>query len=125
MHSALSGHVSKKKLPGMAGETSDAISAYTRIKVTEAPRSLGMPKEECPEIRIRIPPRQRPRSCKTVDDPAVPLERFFFGDPVAGLPWERKFEELIFERLRKSTFLGNVFTCARSSDYSYRYLWTP
>ena len=47
-------------LPGMPGETNDAISAYTRVKMPEAPRWFRMPKEDCFEIWIRIPPRQRP-----------------------------------------------------------------
>ena len=34
----------------MAGETSDAISAYTQVKMTEAPRLLRMPSRECLEI---------------------------------------------------------------------------
>ena len=38
------------KLPGMAGETIDAISAYTQVKMTEAPRLLRMPNKECLSI---------------------------------------------------------------------------
>ena len=48
------------KLPGMAGETSVAIFAYTQVQVTEALLLLQLPKEESPEIWVRIPPRQRP-----------------------------------------------------------------
>ena len=58
------------KLLGMAGETSDAISAYTRVKMTEAPRLLRMPKEECPEMWIRIPPRQIPTGWDNIEDPS-------------------------------------------------------
>ena len=47
------------KLLGLAGEPSDAVSAYTQVKMTEAPRMLRLPKEESPEILIRIRPRQR------------------------------------------------------------------
>ena len=56
------------KLLGMAGETSDAISAYTRVTMTEAPRLLRMPKEECPEMWIRIPPRQIPTGGDNIED---------------------------------------------------------
>ena len=58
------------KLLGVAGETSDAISAYTRVKMTEAPRLLRMPKEECPEMWIRIPPRQIPTGWDDIEDPS-------------------------------------------------------
>ena len=36
------------KLPGMTGETSDAISAYTHVKVTEG--LLRLPNEGCLEF---------------------------------------------------------------------------
>ena len=58
------------KLLGMAGETSDAISAYTQVTMTEAPRLLRMPKEECPEMWIRIPPRQIPTGGDNIEDPS-------------------------------------------------------
>ena len=35
------------KLLGVAGETSDAISAYTQVKMTGAPRLLRMRKDKC------------------------------------------------------------------------------
>ena len=58
------------KLPGMAGETSDAMSAYTRVTMTEAPRLLRMPTEECPEMWIRIPPRQISTGGDNIEDPS-------------------------------------------------------
>ena len=78
------------KLLDMVGETGDAISTYTQVKMTEAPRLLRMPKEECPEIWIRIPPRQRPHGWNKIEDPAVLLERNLCGHPLAGLLWKRK-----------------------------------
>ena len=47
------------KLLGVTGETSDAVSAYTRVKMTEALRLLRLPLEVCLEIWIRIVPRQK------------------------------------------------------------------
>ena len=32
-----------------------------------------------------------------MEDPVVPLERNLYGHPVAGLSWERQFEEVLFE----------------------------
>ena len=84
--------------PGMARATSDAISAYTQVKMTEAPRLLRLPKEECPEIWIRIPPRQRPTNCNNIDDPLVHFDRNFYGHPLARLLWERSFEDVLFEK---------------------------
>ena len=65
------------KLLGMTGEKCDAISAYTQVKVTEAPRLLRMPKEERPAIWIRIPPRQMSKSWDKIDDPSMHLEENF------------------------------------------------
>ena len=67
------------ELLGMAGETSDAISACTQVKMTEAPRLSRLQKEECPEIWVRIPPRQRSKSCDKFDGLVVPLERHLHG----------------------------------------------
>ena len=86
------------ELLGMAGETSDLISAYTQVKMTEVPRFLRMPKEGCPEIWISIPLRQRPKGWSSIEDPVVPLERNFFGHPLAGLLWERNVEEVTVEQ---------------------------
>ena len=61
------------KLFGTAGGASDAISAYTQVKMTEAPRLPEMPKEECPEIWIVIPPQQRQKDWNNTDDPVVLL----------------------------------------------------
>ena len=96
------------KLPGMAGETSDAISAYSQVKMTEAPRLSRLPKEECPEMWIRLPPRQRLTSWNNIDDLVGPLERNLkWSPPVASRLWWRKFEEVLFEKeWEKGTNLG-------------------
>ena len=47
------------KLPGLVGETSDANSPHSQVKMTEALRLLRLPLEVCPEIWIRIVPRQK------------------------------------------------------------------
>ena len=69
----------------VVGETGDANSAYTQVKITEAPRLLRLPKEECPEIRIRIPQWQRPECCDNIDDLVVLLERNLYDHPLVFL----------------------------------------
>ena len=66
------------KVPGMTGVTGDAVWAFTQVKMTEAPRLFRLPQEECPELWIRIPPRQRPKGWDKIDDLVVPLERNFY-----------------------------------------------
>ena len=36
------------KLPDCDGQTADAVSAYTQVKLEDAPRLLNVPKSECP-----------------------------------------------------------------------------
>ena len=43
------------RLPGCAGQAADAISAYTQVKMEDAPSLLKIPKSECPDIWIRPP----------------------------------------------------------------------
>ena len=46
------------QLLGRAWKISDAVLACTLVEMTEAPRLLRLPEEECPEIWIRNPPGQ-------------------------------------------------------------------
>ena len=41
--------------PDCDGQAVDAVSAYTQVKMEDAPRLLRIPKSECPDIRIRLP----------------------------------------------------------------------
>ena len=64
-------------LPGCAGQAADAVSAYTHVKMEDAPR------------------HKWPKSWSDIENPVVLLERNFYGHPVAGLFWERQFEEVL------------------------------
>ena len=43
------------RLPGCAGQAADAVSAYTQVKMEDAPKFLKIPKSECPDTWIRLP----------------------------------------------------------------------
>ena len=43
------------RLPRCAGQAADAVSAYTQVKMEDAPKLLKIPKSECPDIWIRWP----------------------------------------------------------------------
>ena len=36
------------RLPGCAGQAADAVSAYTQVKMEDAPKLLRIPNSECP-----------------------------------------------------------------------------
>ena len=73
------------RLPGCDGQAADAVSAYTQVKMEDAPGSLKIPKSECPDIWIRLPRHKWPKSWSSIEDPVVPLERNLYGHPLAGL----------------------------------------
>ena len=73
------------RLPGCAGQAADAVSAYTQVKMEDAPKLLKFPKSECPIIWIRLPRHKWPKSWSSMEDPVVLLERNLYGHPLAGL----------------------------------------
>ena len=83
------------RLHGCAGQAADAVSAYTQIKMEDAPTLLKIPKSECPDIWLRLPKHTWPKSWSSMEDPVVPLERNLYGHLLAGLLWERHFEKVL------------------------------
>ena len=71
------------RLPGCDGQASDAVSAYTQVKMEDAHKLLQIPKSECPDIWIRLPRHKWPKSWSSMEDPVVPLERNLYGHPLA------------------------------------------
>ena len=49
-------------LPGCDGQAADAVSAYTQVKMEDAPTLLKIPKSECPDTWIRLPRHKWPKS---------------------------------------------------------------
>ena len=92
------------RLPGCDGQAADAISAYTEVKMEDAPKLLKIPKSDCPDIWVRLPRHEWPRSWSSMEDPVVPLEWNVYCHPLAGLLWERQFEKILlqhsFEKVR-------------------------
>ena len=41
--------------PCRDGQAADAVSAYTQVKLEDAPRLLRIQKSECPDVWIRLP----------------------------------------------------------------------
>ena len=85
------------RLPGCAGQAADAVSAYTQVKMEDAPKILKIPKSECPDIWIRLPRHKWPKSWSSMEDPVVPLEQNLYGHPLAGLFWKRQFETILMK----------------------------
>ena len=85
------------RLPGCDGQSAEAVSAKTQVKMEDAHKLLKIPKSECPDIWIRPPRHKWPKSWSSIEDPVVPLERNLYGHPLAGLLWERQFEKVLLQ----------------------------
>ena len=85
------------RLPGCTKQAADAVSAYTQVKMEDAPTLLEITKSECPDIWIRLPKHTWPKSWSSMEDPVVHLERNLCGNPVAGPLWERQFEKVLLQ----------------------------
>ena len=85
------------RLPGCDGQTADAVSAYTEVKMEDAHKLLRIPISECPDIWIRPPKHKWPKSWSSMEDPVVPLERNLYGHPLGGPLWERQFEKVLLK----------------------------
>ena len=56
------------RLPGCDGQTADAVSANTQVKLEDAHKLLKIPKSECPDIWIRLPRHKWPNSWSSMED---------------------------------------------------------
>ena len=65
----------------------------------DAHKLLKIPKSECPDIWIRLPRHKWPKSWSSMEGPVVPLERNLYGQPLAGLLWERQFEKILLKHM--------------------------
>ena len=111
------------RLPGCAGQAADAISAYTQVKMEDAPNFLSIHKSECPDIWIRLPRHKWPKSWSSMEDPVVPLERNLCGNLLAGLSRERQFEKILLKHGWEKFQIGNVSSFIVKKDYSYLCMW--
>ena len=55
--------------PDCAGQAVDAVSACTQVKLEDASKLLKIPKSECPDLWIRLPRHQWPKSWSNIEDP--------------------------------------------------------
>ena len=55
------------RLPDCQGQAADAVSAYTQVKMNDAPKLLKGPKSECPDLWIRVPLHEWPKSWSNIE----------------------------------------------------------
>ena len=85
------------RLPGCDGQAADAVSAYSQVKLEDAHKLFKIPKSESPDSWIRLPRHKWPKSCSSIEDRVVLLERNLYGHPLAGLLCERQCEKILLK----------------------------
>ena len=58
------------------GQTADAVSANTQVKMEDAPKLLKITKSDCPEIWTRLPRHKWLKSWSNIVDPLVLQTKF-------------------------------------------------
>ena len=88
------------------------------MKMEDAQQMLRIPESECPDVWKRVPRHKWLQSWSNIEDPVVPLERYVYGHPLAGLLWEGQFcWNLDGKRYR----FGNVCVSIENKDYPFLY----
>ena len=82
------------RLPDCDRQAADAVSAYTQVKLEDAPKLLKIRK--CRRMDTSST-TQMAQTMEKSEDPTVLPERSSYGHPFAGLLWERQFEEALLE----------------------------
>ena len=111
------------RLPGFAGQAADAVSAYTQVKMEDAHKLLKIPKSECPDIWIRLPRHKWLKSCSSMEDPVVPLERNLYGHPLAGFIWERQFWKILLQHGCEKVSILECLFVHREEVFFYLCMW--
>ena len=111
----------KSRLPGCAGQTAHAVSAYTQVKMEDAPTSLKIPKSECPDIWIRLPKHNWPKSWSSMED----IQSFLLNEICTVILWQNSYVKGNSRKFYLKYGWEQVpnWECLcvqREKDYSYR-----
>ena len=97
-------------IPACAGQAADAVAAYTKVKMEDAPKLPKILSSECPDIWIRLPRHNWPKSWSSMEDPVVPLQLNMYGHPLAGLLWERQFDKVLWSTVGRRFLVGDAYS---------------
>ena len=112
------------RLVGCAGQAADALSAYTQVKMEDAPTLLKIPKSECPDIWIRLPRHrmaatmvQYGRSSRSSWAKSV---RSPFSQDCCG---KGNLRKSYCSTVGRRFPTGNAYSYTVKKDYSYLRMW--
>ena len=109
------------RLPGCEGQATDAVSAFTQVKMEDASKILKIPKSECPDIWITSTTTQMAKIM-------VQTQSFLLSEICTVILWQDCYGK---GNLRKSCCrtVGrrfptvNAFSYSVKMDYSYLCMW--
>ena len=80
-------------------------------------------KDASPEVWIRLPRNRRPQEWYDIEEPVVLVEVHLHGDPMAGLLWERKLEDILPKKAEEKCTAGNACYIQRSKQICRKCKW--
>ena len=98
------------RLSGCAGQAADGISAYTQSKMEDAPTLLRIPKSECPDFWIRLPPHKWPNR-----GPAWKIQSFLLSEICTVILYQDDYgkgnsRKLFLNMVGKKFQIGNAYS---------------
>ena len=79
----------------------DAVSAYTQVHLSDAPRLLPLSEKERPQEWIRVAPSRRPKHWDSLEEPVGPFERNPIRSPLGRIAERKKTGEVLFKETVK------------------------
>ena len=99
------------RLPACDGQAADPVSAYTQVKLEDAPKLLKIPKSECPDVWSAFHDTNGQNHGKN-EDLVILLERNLYGHPLPRLLWgQRESTELGMHVRSSETRVISVRKC--------------
>ena len=93
---------------------SDSWKGFTKFTLLKekSPKGYMRSGRECPDVWIRLPRHKWTKTWANIEDYVALPERNLYGHPLAGLLWERQFEEVLLGRGREKRTKLVVSVCS-------------
>ena len=125
-HGSSASQVSATKVPGViarllgyAGQASDSVSAC-RSQNGTCPTLLLLPKDECPDIWIRLPPYKWPRDGRTLKNQCCPCKGICTDILLQGCHVKASSRRFYCKMVRSKHQLGNVCSSIANKDCVFK-----
>ena len=112
------------RLPGCSGQAADAVSAYTQVKMEDAPTLLKIQSQNA-QIFGYVYQNKWPKSWSRMEDPVVPLRAKSVRSSLSRRVMEKAFlRKFYWNTVGKKFRIGNAYSLTEKKDYSNQCTWT-